>query len=419
MPAIRSFADANKAMSRFYAYSKTTKYDTRVTRELLGLFGSPQESFKTIHIAGTSGKTSTAYYCAALLTAAGYKTGLNVSPHVHEINERVQIDMQPLPESEYCAALQSCIERLDAEGKKPSYFELTTTLAYSEFAKRQVDYAVVEVGLGGILDATNTIDRPDKTCVITDIGYDHTEILGETLEEIAAAKAGIIHADNTVVMHQQDEAVMGVIRKTVDETGAELTVLPAEYRSIFADLPLFQQRNLELAVVAVNSTLVRDGHPELTTAQIGVAAQVEIPARMQLVHYAGKTLIIDGSHNEQKIGQLMNSLAAKYPGQRIAALAGFVEGQESRWQGGLDALLPHVASVVAVPFSGAMDLPKKSIDPQRVDQYAQKYTVKTMTATDPAQGLKQLLAQPADVYLVVGSFYLLNHIFPLLSREPA
>jgi dihydrofolate synthase/folylpolyglutamate synthase len=414
---IRTFVDANKALSRFYAYSKTTKYDTRVTRELLKLFGSPQETFRTIHVAGTSGKTSTAYYCAALLTAAGYTTGLNVSPHVHEINERLQINLRPLPEAEYCAALQACIARLDTAGKQPSYFELTTTLAYSEFAHRSVDYAVVEVGMGGVLDATNTIDRPDKICVITDIGLDHTEILGDTLQEIAAAKAGIIHAQNTVVMLPQTEEVMAVFRQKAEEERADFIVASAAHECIPEGLPLFQQRNLALAIAAVNARLSHDGLPAVTPEHIREASAVDIPARMQVVEYQGKTLIIDGSHNGQKIGQLMASIAEKYPGKRIAALAGFVEGPDNRWQSGLDALLPHASIVFSTAFSGAMDLPKQSIDPDRVVSYARQKNIEAKTVSEPAQAFKTLLAQPADIYLVVGSFYLLNHVFPLLAAR--
>jgi folylpolyglutamate synthase/dihydropteroate synthase len=113
----------------------------------------------------------------------------------------------------------------------------------------------------------------------------------------------------------------------------------------------------------------------------------------------------------------MASIAEKYPGKRIAALAGFVEGPDNRWQSGLDALLPHASIVFSTAFSGAMDLPKQSIDPDRVVSYARQKNIEAKTVSEPAQAFKTLLAQPADIYLVVGSFYLLNHVFPLLAAR--
>ncbi|MCA9326649.1 hypothetical protein KC976_03555, partial [Candidatus Saccharibacteria bacterium] len=191
VPLLTTFADAQKVLRTYYANAQT-KYTLDNMCALMDHIGSPQEKIRVVHVAGTSGKTSTSYYAAALLRAAGLQVGLSVSPHVDQINERLQINGQPLSEAEFCQVLTEFLNAIKDAPVKPSYFELLTAMAFWEYARRGVDAAVMEVGLGGLLDATNVISRRDKICLITDIGLDHTEILGDTLVEIAQQKAGII-----------------------------------------------------------------------------------------------------------------------------------------------------------------------------------------------------------------------------------
>ena len=183
MPQIHTLAEANLALRPFYDYSRTA-YTLDVMKALMEHLGNPQNQLRVLHVAGTSGKTSTAYYCAALLKEAGKKVGLSVSPHVDTVNERLQINGQPMPEAEFCKVLSEFLDVVAESGIKPSYFELLVAMTYWEFARQKVDYAVIEVGLGGLRDGTNVIERADKVCLITDIGLDHTEILGHTLTKI-------------------------------------------------------------------------------------------------------------------------------------------------------------------------------------------------------------------------------------------
>jgi dihydrofolate synthase/folylpolyglutamate synthase len=191
-----SIAEVEKALERLVMIaSKTTGRDitTARTLEIAGLVGNPQDHLRVIHLAGTSGKTSTSYYIAGLLKAGGMKVGLTVSPHVTAITERVQINNIPLSETEFCRYMSEFLPLVTADEERlPSYFEVMMVFALWVFDKSNVDYAVVETGLGGLHDSSNICRRTDKICIITDIGVDHTHVLGDTIEKIATHKAGII-----------------------------------------------------------------------------------------------------------------------------------------------------------------------------------------------------------------------------------
>jgi dihydrofolate synthase/folylpolyglutamate synthase len=172
MLRIETFSEASKLLAKFIPPDRPTSYTLDRMEQLMDYLGNPQNRLSVIHIAGTSGKTSTSYYIAALLHATGKTVGLSVSPHIDTIAERAQIDLRPLEESDYCEQLGIFLELIEKSGIQPSYFEVLVAFMYWLFDRRGVDYAVVEVGLGGLLDGTNVVDRSDKVCVITDIGFD-------------------------------------------------------------------------------------------------------------------------------------------------------------------------------------------------------------------------------------------------------
>ena len=171
---ITNFSESKDYLRQFYNYAAEYKLDAM--QAFMEYLGNPQDKVQVIHVAGTSGKTSTCYYIAALLHGAGYKVGHTVSPHVDEINERVQINLEPLPETQFCEALSEFSDLVAGFDQQLSYFEVMVALAYWYFAKVGVDYAVIEVGLGGRIDGTNVVTRGDKISVITNIGFDHTKI---------------------------------------------------------------------------------------------------------------------------------------------------------------------------------------------------------------------------------------------------
>ena len=381
----------------------------------MGSLGNPQDKLKVVHVAGTSGKTSTSYFVASLLQKAGLHVGLTVSPHVDSLNERVQIDLTPLLEVEFCKALSEFLDIIAKGSIKPSYFEFMIAFAYWEFERRHVDYAVVEVGLGGLLDATNVVTRKDKICVITDIGLDHTEILGDTLGKIATQKAGIIQEGNHVFAYIQGAEVDTVLEHVARDKHAELHEISAPKDGADFGLPLFQRRNFYLATQAAIYALRVDKQPVLTKSQLRSAALVHIPARMEIVKREGRTIIIDGAHNAQKLQTLFESIHDSFPDQEIAVLAGFVEGDSQRLRGSLQVLAANTKHVLVTSFYSEKDYPKHSVKPEIVVEYLKSVGDSDCEVeTDPRVALTRLFTRPEPLLLITGSFYLLNHIRPIL-----
>ena len=188
------------------------KVELRNITHLLERLGNPHKQLKFVHLAGTNGKGSTSSYTAAALTKAGYRTGLFISPYVIEFRERIQLDGQMIPKEELAqvtAPVKEAVEALDALGERCTEFETVTAIAMAWYAQKQADIVVLEVGLGGRIDPTNVIDQA-LVSVITSIGYDHTDVLGDTLGEIAAQKCGIFRPGGRVVAYpdQDPEAIL-------------------------------------------------------------------------------------------------------------------------------------------------------------------------------------------------------------------
>ncbi len=418
MQKIHDFNDVHRVLSGYVPRAhEPGNYTLERIKDILEVLDNPQNKFKTVHVAGTSGKTSTCYYISALLSEAGKKVGLTVSPHVDEVNERVQINGVPMPEDRFCSQLSEFIDIIDSHNLKPTYFELLVAFAYWFFAKEKVDYAVVEVGLGGLLDGTNVITRPDKVCVITDIGLDHTNVLGNTIAEIAEQKAGIIQSHNAVFCYRQDTATMSAIKDRCAQMHAQLH----EVRGTGADprfLPPFQKRNWHLAQTVFDYIRSRDDLPTLSAEELETTAHTLIPARMEVIKYKGKTLIIDGSHNGPKMKALVEGIKALYPGQKASVIVSFVDSKFERATPALEQLLPIASALIVTSFSGEQDTPKYSVDPEVIAGAARSIGFKSATIKHrPKDALELLMQQPEEVLVVTGSFYLLNHIRPLVSKK--
>src|SRR5271167_2233132 len=199
------------------------KFDLENTTVLLERLGRPDRAYPTVHIAGTNGKGSTAAFVEAILRDAGFRTGLNTSPHLERINERFRINGEEISDEQFAGTftrIHSVIEELLAEGKlraHPTYFECVTALAFEAFARQRVEFAVVEVGLGGRLDATNIL--MPVVSVITRIDFDHENFLGHSLREIAGEKAGILKPSVPVILAEQRSEALAVIRARAGELG--------------------------------------------------------------------------------------------------------------------------------------------------------------------------------------------------------
>ncbi len=416
---IKNFEQVHKELNKFVPNANQPgSYSLDNMQQLMRSLGNPQEDFKVVHVAGTSGKTSTSYYIAALLKQAGQKVGLTVSPHIDEVNERVQINLEPLPEDIYCQELTEFLEIIEQTDISPTYFELLVAFAYWYFAKQKVDYAVIEVGLGGLLDGTNVIERHDKVCVITDIGLDHTNVLGKTLAEIAAQKAGIIKDHNVVVMYEQNTEIMQAIHNRCGLMHASLQAIdmPSQ-QDLPADLPLFQRRNWNLAKTVADYIFERDNLTLLNWEEINNAIHIRIPARMEVFNYMGKTIIIDGSHNEQKISTLIASVKDKYPNQPMAALISFGYNKSESLQGSLNLLTGIASHLIVTKFKLGQDEVRKPVDPEEIAVICQKFGYhNVITVENPKVAFEKLLERPEKLLLVTGSFYLLNHVRPLILK---
>lgn len=377
--------------------------------------GDPQEKLRIIHIAGTSGKTSTAYYLASLLDAAGAKTGLTVSPHVDGVNERVQIDGSPLPEAEFGSELNDFLRIVESTGLRPSYFVLLYALAMWIFARRRVDYAVVETGMGGLHDATNVSGRPDKVCVITDIGFDHEEVLGHTLAEIAAQKIGIVHARNPVFIYGQGAEVMDVVHDYVTEQDAELHQLDerserqAAQDFLSIHLTDYQQRNWLLAYAAYRYLQKRDGLKSLTDQVLAETQTVTVPARMEVRHIDGKTVVMDGAHNSQKLASCIDSFKRLYPGVRPDILLSIKDHKNYEDLAGL--LKPFADRIIITTFNTTQDSQARSMDPKKLTEVLRDSGLQDVTLEpDQHKAYELLLGSSGKICLITGSFYLLSQL---------
>jgi dihydrofolate synthase/folylpolyglutamate synthase len=414
----KNFAEVHKALEAYWPSKNGHRHGLDFMREVLGYLGNPQDKLRIIHVAGTSGKTSTAYYTAALLTASGKRVGLTVSPHVDEINERVQIDMQPMAEAEFCAHFGEFLTLIEQGNFVPHYFELFVLFAFWEFARKQLDYMVVEVGMGGLLDSTNVITRQDKVCVITDIGFDHMSLLGRTLPEIAAQKAGIIQLHNAVFCYRQGEGIMHAIRETARQKMADLHVLSA----IMADhkegsLPLFQQRNFGLSKEVVQYVAQRDRLQPLSRLVEDEAARTYIPARMEVLPLGAKTLILDAAHNEQKLHALLQSIEAKFGKPPMAVLFRIAPG-EIRMRASVGELMGIATHIIITSQVRGEPTPEIQQELEKIAVVCRKAGYAAFEVVpDPVVAFERLKKRPEPMLLATGSFILLNHLRPLLKRK--
>ncbi|HSX34541.1 MAG TPA: hypothetical protein VLF62_02770, partial [Candidatus Saccharimonadales bacterium] len=293
-----------------------------------------------------------------------------------------------------------------------NYFQVITAFALWEFAQAKVEYAVVEVGIGGLADSTNIVERQDKVCIITDIGYGHVQILGNTLPEIAGHKAGIIQLHNAVFCRGQSPEIMHKVRERAKAKQADLHIV--EEVSPLPFLPPFQRRNFAMATAAVQFVLERDGGRPLSAEQLNDAARTHIPARQEVREVRGKTVVLDAAHNPQKMQALCGSLQAQFPGKTFAVLFAPTKGQRSFYENLLVEVATFASHTIITSFPPDHAGRFGSANPQRLQLLLESLDAKGEVIPDPAEAFAVLHARSEGVLVVTGSFYLLNNIRPLL-----
>lgn len=332
-------------------------------RRLLRLLGNPQDKLRFIHVAGTNGKGSTCAMIAAILGAAGYRVGLNTSPYLITFHERIRVDGRMISDEDLgrlTAQVRPAAESMD---ERPTEFELITAIALLYFVQCSCDIVVLEVGLGGALDASNVIPPPEAA-VITAMGMDHAAVLGATQVEIARAKAGIIKPGSPTVSFGGCPEVDAVIRRTCHEQGSPLkeadfsrakicsmslegTVLDcAPYGRL--TLPLTGTYQVQNAVVAITAAEVLaqrgwDIPPE--AVRRGLRA-VSWPGRFEVLRPSGPAVLLDGAHNPQGVAAAAKSLASLFPGRKAVVLLGVLADKDVESM--LDAVVPMAEAVVTV-----------------------------------------------------------------------
>lgn len=308
-------------------------FDLRRMYELMAQLGNPQDMAKSVHITGTKGKGSTAAMIAAVLTASGYNTGLYTSPHLIDLRERIQVNGEMIQEADLIALVEKLKPDIEAVNQRATYgklttFEVLTALAFAYYRQRGVDFQVLEVGLGGRLDATNIIKNP-AVCIITSISYDHTEVLGDTLAKIATEKSAIIKPGCVAVVSPQSDEAREVIEKRCEEQGVRLIQVGKDvtwngtgyglggqrlsvnglFLTYELGLPLLGDHQMENAAAAVAALEVLSGKAFKISKDsiIDGITRVKWPGRFQVLGQE-PLVIADGAHNHDSARKLAQSL---------------------------------------------------------------------------------------------------------------
>lgn len=380
---------------------------------LLDLLGSPHDHYRTIHVAGTNGKGSVAAILASAIQLSGHHTGLYTSPHVVEFNERIRVDGEAISPEDLAtllAGLRGKVETLDADDVQPTFFEITTAASLTHFSEEEVDWAVVEAGMGGRGDATNVI-RPELA-IITNVSLEHTEFLGHDHTSIAREKAGIIDPGTPVVTAADGEA-LEVIRREAADRGSQLTVIGEDYTYQFADRELvvqgpngpfrsrlgmagsYQHENATVAVAACD--VLRSRGLDVSEQALQQAlARTSLRGRMETFDDEGTRVTIDGAHNPAAARRLSESVTET--GRVFDLIVGFSADKD--WPKILNHLTPLTRRVWGVPIRST-----RSLDPAKMIEYIPANVEFTVSSCFE-EAYRRARATGAREVLVTGSLFL-------------
>ncbi|WP_062297325.1 bifunctional folylpolyglutamate synthase/dihydrofolate synthase [Demequina maris] len=433
-----------EAEREIYAHivSRNPEHDFEPTidrvRDACDLLGSPQQAYKVVHLTGTNGKTSTARMTESLVREHGLRTGLFTSPHLTSVRERIQIDGEPIASEDFVrlwldvAPIVHMVDArsLEAGGPRMSFFEVLTVLALAAFADAPVDVAVVEVGMGGVWDATNVVDG--EVSVITPIGLDHQQWLGDSLVDIAAEKSGIIKEGAAVVIAEQSESVLPVLESAIAERGARaywegealevmerqpgvggqlvtLRTPAATYADIF--VPLYgahQAHNALLALAAVELLLAAGGEPVSLSGEAVEAgfAQVSSPGRLEAVR-TSPLILVDAAHNPHGIDAMVDALEESFAFETLVGVVGVLADKDA--EGILAALEPALAHVVVTASPSPRAIPVEDLERIAIAVFGEDRVTATGSVPDAIDAAVQRAERDNDLgagVLVVGSITL-------------
>lgn len=391
-------------------------------RTLLHAQGDPQKELKFVHVAGTNGKGSVCAYLASVLRCAGYRVGLCTSPFLEDFRERIQVDGELIPPEVLGELTELARPAAEAMEDHPTEFELITAVAMLYFRRCRCDIVVLEVGLGGALDASNVIDVPEAA-VITAMGMDHAAILGPTLGDIAAAKAGIIKPGGAVVSFGGCPEADAVIRERCREQGAQLTEVDfsrlrvvgtgldgtdlefAPYGALHVPLVgLYQAKNAAVAVTTVEVLEKRGWEISRRALEQGLTS-VCWPGRLEVVRRAGPVILRDGAHNAHGMAATVESLRALFPGKKLTILMGVMADKD------VEDMLKLLAPIAGQVFTVRPESPR-AMPAEELAALVNRYGVPAVPCAGVAAGL-QAAAEAAGAdgaVCALGSLYLVGEV---------
>ena len=387
----------------------------RVT-ELLALLGNPQDSLRFVHVAGTNGKGSVCAMTASILKEAGYKTGLYISPFIRRFNERMQINGEQIDDGVLAELVSRIKPAAEAMEDHPTEFELMTAAALLWYREERCDIVVLEVGLGGRFDATNIIGAPE-VAVIMNIGLDHTQILGDTVEKIAFEKAGIIKPGCDCVLYRQSAGVEAVVREKCAECGvklhiADFSAIKSEFDSLEGQafsykgdayaLPLLgahQLRNAAVVIETARALVSRGWRIAQEQLEHGLYA-VSWPARFEIVHDE-PYFVVDGGHNPQCAQTVAENLRNYFPNVRHVLLVGVLADKD--YESLFSILAPEADEFVCVTPENA-----RALAAEQLAEYLRRFGKPVTACAGIPEGVSAALDAAADggMACAVGSLYM-------------
>lgn len=439
-----SFVDYS--LTRQLRYSPE-KFNLARMFKLMKLMGDPHKKYPVVHIAGTKGKGSTAAMVASILGAAGYKAGFYSSPHLQDFTERIQVHGEPISREKLVERVDQ-IRPLVAQVPEITTFEITTAIAFIEFYKRQVDVAVVEVGLGGRLDATNVVDP--LVSVITSLSFDHMNVLGDSIAQIAAEKGGIIKTKRPVVLAPQWKEAREVIEKIAEERKAPLTIIGRDYfygehsRSLNGQtfflwskddqelvndyissggrtewepehfsIPLLGTHQVENAATAYATIqILRENSLTINRESISAGfARVNWPGRFEIIQKS-PLIIIDSAHNQDSALRLRLAIDDYLNGKPIVLLFGSSEDKDVR--GMYSHLLPRVKTLVATRSTHP-----RAMEPNLLVELANQFAKHAIETQTIEEGLNEAIKQAGKdaAIMVTGSIFVVAAVRDLITNN--
>ena len=432
---ILSFTDYEKSLAALYSPGNV---DLGRVRELLERIGSPHIGSGIVHVAGTKGKGSTAAMIASVLKAAGYRTGLYTSPHLHTFRERIKVDDQMISPEDFALILEELIPEVEDINRKGEHgtlttFEILTALALLYFRRQGVQIEVLEVGVGGRLDATNVVQA--NVCVITSISNDHTELLGSTLAEITQEKAAIIKPGSAVVTAPQKPDVDTVLTRVCAANGARQIRAGTDIVWEIMDssragqqfrvygpsghytlkIPLLGDHQLENAAVAIGAVeeLIRLGWTIPTDSIYRGLQHLCWPGRLQILS-ENPLLIADGAHNGYSAGKLRESLSKYFQFEKVVFIVGVSSDKNLQYIA--DELLPIASRVIATRSHH----PRAASVPDVASVFRQPgIIVEVADGVEQALRMAYDLAGPKDLICATGSLFIVGEVIEVIRRMPA